>query len=102
MIRRPPTSTLFPYTTLFRSLAGSVGAGLFMSTSCTPEDEETSRQIIAQEGYGYGRTPEETERDARLNADTFFTETEFAMVTVLDRKSTRLNSSHVRISYAVF
>src|SRR5256885_17268058 len=61
MIRRPPRSTLFPYTTLFRSLAGIV-----MSTS---------------DGAGGGA------------AGTLMGQ---------DRKSTRLNSSHLVISYAVF
>lgn len=65
-------------------LAGSVGAGLFMSTSCTTEDQETSRQIIDQGGgQGYGRTAEETEHNERLNADTFFTDVEYSMVSVL-------------------
>src|SRR5438309_2408761 len=63
MIRRPPRSTLFPYTTLFRSLTGTV-------------------------------TPDLTERHLA-----------WALARVrhrLDRKSTRLNSSHSSISYAVF
>lgn len=65
-------------------LAGSVGAGLFLGTSCTTEDQETSRQIIDQGGgYGYGRTAEETARDDQLNADTFFTDMEYSMVSVL-------------------
>src|SRR3989442_2170147 len=64
MIRRPPRSTLFPYTTLFRS---GVGHG--------PQDRSRARPRVG--GRGAGRR-------------------------CLDRKSTRLNSSHVRISYAVF
>src|SRR5690625_7094841 len=65
-------------------LAGSVGAGLFLGTSCTTEDQQTGRQIIDQGGgYGYGRTDEETARDARLYEETFFTEMEFNMVSVL-------------------
>src|SRR5690349_23854220 len=66
MIRRTPRSTLFPYTTLFRSL---IGAGL-------------NDVLVA------GTTPER-----------FLGRIEEAR---LDRKSTRLNSSHVEISYAVF
>src|SRR5690625_6853100 len=61
MIRRPPRSTLFPYTTLFRSLADWLAA----LTACTR----------GRPGPGRGAA---------------------------DRKSTRLNSSHVAISYAVF
>src|SRR5436305_9189127 len=65
MIRRPPRSTLFPYTTLFRSINGTSGVGHGVAFS-------------DQAALGVGG------------------------VTMADRKSTRLNSSHVRISYAVF
>src|SRR2546430_10297033 len=64
MIRRPPRSTLFPYTTLFRSLSGSNAA--------PPHSPPPSK-------------PGKTTVPSRL-----------------DRKSTRLNSSHSQISYAVF
>src|SRR5438309_7259756 len=63
MIRRPPRSTLFPYTTLFRSIAGTV----FLQ-------KQTRVEI------------------AKLNPE----------LRIADRKSTRLNSSHSSISYAVF
>src|SRR5256885_5149455 len=75
MIRRPPRSTLFPYTTLFRS----------------PPDVE---QVVAQAGFvptlalNFSRT-------ATPSLRSFY---QFS----LDRKSTRLNSSHLVISYAVF
>src|SRR5690554_7015042 len=62
MIRRPPRSTLFPYTTLFRSVSSAVVANLL------------------------GPEPPQIPKDHASS----------------DRKSTRLNSSHVRISYAVF
>src|SRR2546430_7457637 len=73
MIRRPPRSTLFPYTTLFRSLI------------------DYARQILASIG------------DARRCVDELKGEVA-GRVTVgaIDRKSTRLNSSHSQISYAVF
>src|SRR3989442_8602263 len=77
MIRRPPRSTLFPYTTLFRSLKGGVKHG----------------RIIGGEHNGY---PVAQESGERMIFDSCILATE------LDRKSTRLNSSHVRISYAVF
>src|SRR3712207_8984467 len=68
MIRRPPRSTLFPYTTLFRSECASRGA-----------------QVMIQRGHSLRcRATERQEAVAR------------------DRKSTRLNSSHANISYAVF
>src|SRR5690349_24217964 len=80
MIRRPPRSTLFPYTTLFRSLvAEGTGENIFMVKDGALRTPPTSASILA------GIT-----RDAVL---TLARE---------DRKSTRLNSSHVEISYAVF
>src|SRR2546422_7775043 len=83
MIRRPPRSTLFPYTTLFRSRRDHVVAGL--------ECEEHRRR------RGRGRR----ERGGRL-ASLERGETFLERVSVRDRKSTRLNSSHGYISYAVF
>src|SRR3712207_8079195 len=74
MIRRPPRSTLFPYTTLFRSLGDSLLEG-------GKSAERPSRPFAWR-----SRLPE-SGRD-RLGG--------------LDRKSTRLNSSHANISYAVF
>src|SRR5258708_20554146 len=83
MIRRPPRSTLFPYTTLFRSLAFVVPAPLDLD-----RDEFLHGALgIADEFFHGG------EVDAGVGA-------EFGGG--LDRKSTRLNSSHQIISYAVF
>src|SRR5438128_7765718 len=73
MIRRPPRSTLFPYTTLFRSLI------------------DQSREVVIDAASGVtgaGRT--------------FARDLLFGEVAEEDRKSTRLNSSHGSISYAVF
>src|SRR5690349_22729161 len=80
MIQRPPRSTLFPYTTLFRSQRQEAPAG-----SEAPRREARG---LAREHDGAGRAEGEGER-ARRQARR-------------DRKSTRLNSSHVEISYAVF
>src|SRR5436309_10742654 len=79
MIPRPPSSTLFPYTTLFRSI---LSARL----------EDTVRP--AAKAVGIERAGEKV----RLLLDDGTS----AEGDVLDRKSTRLNSSHVKISYAVF
>src|SRR3712207_7582323 len=85
MIRRPPRSTLFPYTTLFRSQANFISA-FFSALAGT---------MYVQ--YTYFIQP-----------DTVFglpISTEAVLVSIVgggDRKSTRLNSSHVNISYAVF
>src|SRR5438445_3457932 len=79
MIRRPPRSTLFPYTTLFRSLI---------------EDRDRLRQTLearereCEQLRGEGG-------ELRRNLGALQSEVE-------DRKSTRLNSSHANISYAVF
>src|SRR5256885_5610288 len=74
MIRRPPRSTLFPYTTLFRSAVGVTKINCPQLVSVTG-----SRSVSGLNGnLGY--------------SDAFIT----------DRKSTRLNSSHLVISYAVF
>src|SRR3712207_8284786 len=85
MIRRPPRSTLFPYTTLFRSQwadAASVEALLF--TARRLEAEGIVLVLAARDGEGEA-----------------FAAHGLAELT-LDRKSTRLNSSHANISYAVF
>src|SRR2546430_10286213 len=74
MIRRPPRSTLFPYTTLFRSLVEMIVWGARHYQTVAPP--ATIREM--------------TEHRERFLAD------------ISDRKSTRLNSSHSQISYAVF
>src|SRR3989442_7768250 len=79
MIRRPPRSTLFPYTTLFRSNQVHDSA-LFASRF----RENAGRALLLPRRRPGERTPLWQQRQRR------------------DRKSTRLNSSHVRISYAVF
>src|SRR3712207_6931344 len=97
MIRRPPRSTLFPYTTLFRSFdEGSAELLRIQDGGCHPVD-----------GCADG-TPYEGADFQYLSANAFVTETgepllaPYAIERVQDRKSTRLNSSHANISYAVF
>src|SRR2546430_5632016 len=82
MIRRPPRSTLFPYTTLFRSRFDH------MITRCNPRDG--SRGVISH--YQLIRLQQIRERLLRR----------YVLPSTADRKSTRLNSSHSQISYAVF
>src|SRR3712207_8146570 len=79
MIRRPPRSTLFPYTTLFRSLLAAAPQGA---------------------RWGRPRADACTGRDAPVAAAAPHRRRKHARVE--DRKSTRLNSSHANISYAVF
>src|SRR2546430_5562536 len=89
MIRRPPRSTLFPYTTLFRSVAQlhrrlHEGAALAL-------DAEHARVLGARDG-----------RRGRLQCPRRVRAREAPLARARDRKSTRLNSSHSQISYAVF
>src|SRR3989449_6243166 len=137
MIRRPPRSTLFPYTTLFRSLfaqgaisnaqfpaaPATVVRGVVLEAACswrevrvrsldaTPPRARVVTGVVhrgvRREFLGFNRA-----RNAVLEAAILATRThllppdqirdEFARLQVIDRKSTRLNSSHGYISYAVF
>src|SRR3712207_6871559 len=84
MIRRPPRSTLFPYTTLFRSLREALEEGesvLLEGAQATLLDND------------HGTYPFVTSSNPSVGG---------AIVGSGDRKSTRLNSSHANISYAVF
>src|SRR3712207_8699063 len=91
MIRRPPRSPLFPYTTLFRS-SGDVAAG-------TDVRRRDRRLVEAAAGDGDQPGPVAT-RLGLQPAEPLGTDVERERN--LDRKSTRLNSSHANISYAVF
>src|SRR5256885_5508421 len=87
MIRRPPRSTLFPYTTLFRSLRDEARAG---AGDGAVDDREQTAAPLARERLG------ELEIAPRRGVDLH------GGTGGEDRKSTRLNSSHLVISYAVF
>src|SRR3712207_7005945 len=91
MIRRPPRSTLFPYTTLFRSLAPHQRAQLhpqLLAVGAHHEPAVGTGHGLVGGGHLVGRA-QRLRRLARAPV-------------VADRKSTRLNSSHANISYAVF
>src|SRR5688572_32501074 len=92
MIPRPPRSTLFPYTTLFRSLTGCPPPRL-RSLLSQPFPSLCAHHRTLH--VDLGRTEGGAERLRQLHGKNapFYTE---------DRKSTRLNSSHSQISYAVF
>src|SRR4051812_49944914 len=77
MIRRPPRSTLFPYTTLFRSDLGHLASGL------ATRNEDVAGLDVAMQDPAFVRGGQ-------------------CIAKLQDRKSTRLNSSHMSISYAVF
>src|SRR3712207_8344527 len=90
MIRRPPRSTLFPYTTLFRSEDGDPWRALGRAAALAPprgrgdlREKRHERGLQGAQDPGRRRREDQAERDQ-------------------DRKSTRLNSSHANISYAVF
>src|SRR5438309_4295402 len=91
MLRRPPRSTLFPYTTLFRS-------------------QKLGGRIVSNEKIALDQSSYRTEVESMLagNPQVIFTEADpqtdstFLSEVKQDRKSTRLNSSHSSISYAVF
>src|SRR2546428_10206275 len=87
MIRRPPRSTLFPYTTLFRSAGSSSKTGLSCSGGSDLAPDATVYRIIA------AAADQDDQRDDQKKQRRLFGR---------DRKSTRLNSSHDQISYAVF
>src|SRR5690349_22878562 len=95
MLQHPPTSTLFPYTTLFRSGRRRTNEYSYAEFSLYSERAPRYGQIAARFARGWRRLAglpvERAWRGARAPGRGG-----------LDRKSTRLNSSHVEISYAVF
>src|SRR3712207_7123974 len=88
MIRRPPRSTLFPYTTLFRSRGLRIGRHELLDTAHHRADLRAGRPREADRLRE--QLVELTPRQTQVGAGE------------PDRKSTRLNSSHANISYAVF
>src|SRR2546430_5996565 len=94
MIRRPPRSTLFPYTTLFRSTLPKARTG-----TCSVEGGDRA-VWVPQESVGYVNPIDEVTCDGAL-IDAL-RESALVRARTGDRKSTRLNSSHSQISYAVF
>src|SRR3712207_8117534 len=86
MIRRPPRSTLFPYTTLFRSFAET-------ETPKVYGDANPVTSPLAADDLDIPITPADQTSSAMHNPK---------VARMADRKSTRLNSSHANISYAVF
>src|SRR3712207_7165725 len=85
MIRRPPRSTLFPYTTLFRSALEAEDQGAQRRAMTRSSDKRTTATVTA---------PAIRTRTSKAETLSHPVDT--------DRKSTRLNSSHANISYAVF
>src|SRR3712207_7138456 len=91
MIRRPPRSTLFPYTTLFRSMTDS---DLLLDAIAAAPDDDGPRLVYADWLEEHGE---------QARAEFIRAQVELARLDrKADRKSTRLNSSPANISYAVF
>src|SRR5436309_4765344 len=86
MIRRPPRSTLFPYTTLFRS--NGAGQPRIEALSGSIPVHRCQKQFTGSERCDLASVIDGVDAGSIASA--------------IDRKSTRLNSSHVKISYAVF
>src|SRR5256884_10006651 len=102
MIRRPPRSTLFPYTTLFRSIFGvaavvamlSIGAGAQQKVMAFIEQLGVRNLIVeAKEAHNWQELQKVRKNSPGLTLSDY--------QIIRDRKSTRLNSSHGYISYAV-
>src|SRR3712207_7236132 len=85
MIRRPPRSTLFPYTTLFRSDRVKTSYGFKRVTAAWSNGRRRLYRVLLKDGHSVRATDDHRFLTGRA-----------------DRKSTRLNSSHANISYAVF
>src|SRR3712207_8031788 len=102
MIRRPPRSTLFPYTTLFRSLVPRVREVLPDVGGDARGTEHRSRDAELEAPV----RGERSDADVALTPDRVVAQERVVLVDPsrhhVDRKSTRLNSSHANISYAVF
>src|SRR2546430_9289696 len=95
MIRRPPRSTLFPYTTLFRSANEEVvDFTCWLRARNTTADESCRAGFHGLDVYSLWESLREIL--------TYLREHDPQQVPAADRKSTRLNSSHSQISYAVF
>src|SRR3712207_8451956 len=93
MIRRPPRSTLFPYTTLFRS----VGTHVVQEVDHPHHHAVDPLRVEAITILVVDRSPHVCAARVAGVADP-----DFRVIDAEDRKSTRLNSSHANISYAVF
>src|SRR3712207_6979493 len=89
MIRRPPRSTLFPYTTLFRSFALGISLGAYLCTKILKGVVHPTYVPLSSLGMA-------------ISMFALYWATNRYVPPLEDRKSTRLNSSHANISYAVF
>src|SRR3712207_9298078 len=102
MIRRPPRSTLFPYTTLFRSQGGEIGRRHFQIVGHLLERHATRGAQFTDTGTEGGHAETSYGRTGGYSYPLSRFAVPFEQdIKRTDRKSTRLNSSHANISYAV-
>src|SRR2546430_17432692 len=102
MIRRPPRSTLFPYTTLFRSIARSDPLGLAgRQEGCGCARGVQARRDAMTRLLEAERLAKNYDGVAAVRDVSFAVDAGEMVALIGDRKSTRLNSSHSQISYAV-
>src|SRR3712207_7264097 len=94
MIRRPPRSTLFPYTTLFRSACGRSSSGDVRAAQEAQGGDAGDEEVL---GAADGDEAQRARCTVPMSSGGWDRRRRSA-----DRKSTRLNSSHANISYAVF
>src|SRR5688500_19663813 len=95
MLRLHPSSTLFPYTTLFRSDTGYAGSVHFTSNDTSAGVALPADSTLTDGQATFAATLTTAGSQTITGTDT-------VTMTITDRKSTRLNSSHLVISYAVF
>src|SRR3712207_9345053 len=102
MIRRPPRSTLFPYTTLFRSPCLTMNTLFYLVIYDLPDTKAANkrRTRLHKMLSGYGKWTQYSVFECFLSA-VQFAKLQIQVEKLIDRKSTRLNSSHANISYAV-
>src|SRR2546422_10556751 len=102
MIRRPPSSTLFPYTTLFRSLPQKEGTGKGGGAAKPAAVGTTGGRLVSlTDGREYVITGASLVFGREAGSDVVVVGKDVTRRHAEDRKSTRLNSSHGYISYAV-
>src|SRR3712207_9218372 len=102
MIRRPPRSTLFPYTTLFRSLTDSKLKAYELGNKVEQEEQVREEMGRLSDYFAENTEPSDAERsETAASAAKIENSMQRYEENNRDRKSTRLNSSHANISYAV-
>src|SRR3712207_9338085 len=102
MIRRPPRSTLFPYTTLFRSGSGGQRVRFFRRFALeTSLNFSKTNAVAGAQQHACDRLAIDPRAIGRADVNELVVVAGRLQLRVADRKSTRLNSSHANISYAV-